>query len=126
MRGRSHAGPLGSPAPSRYDSGAIEAWIGGAFVPDRTPYQKKVIERYYDQRDVIMLNKLQELVTELYLADTDKKRDRLWARAETAMKNLKVAPAIMAHILETQRPEVLAANVTEWLGTVGKRGRQSP
>lgn len=86
-------------------------------------YQKKVIDRYYDNRDVIMLNKLQELVSELYLADTDKKRDRLWARAEAAMTNLKVAPAIMAHILKTRRPEVLAANVTEWLGAAGKGGR---
>jgi hypothetical protein len=39
------------------------------------------------------------------------------------MQNLKVAPAIMAHILKTRRPEVLAANVTEWLGSAGKGGR---
>jgi len=94
-------------------------------VAEHSRYQKKVIERYYDHRDVIMLNKLQELVSELYLADTDKKRERLWARAESAMKNLKVAPPIMQHILTQRKPEVLAANVTEWLGTVGKGGRPS-
>ena len=45
-----------------------------------TNYQRSIINRYYNQLDTIALTKLQELVTELYLADSDKKRDRLWQR----------------------------------------------
>lgn len=78
-------------------------------------HQHNIIRRYYDNREQIMLTKLQELVGELYLAETDKKRTQLWARVETAMKNLRVKPAIMAHVLETQQPEVLAANIQDWL-----------
>ena len=82
---------------------------------DYTPYQKKVIERYYDQRDQIALTKLSELVTELYLADTDKKRNRLWERVETAMGHLKIKETIVSHILTQRNPEILAAHIKDWM-----------
>ncbi len=84
-------------------------------MPDHTPYQKKVIERYYDQRDEIMLSKLGEIVTELYLAETDARLNQLWARAEKAVKTLKVPPSIAEHILTRRDPEVLARNLRDWL-----------
>ncbi len=81
-----------------------------------TPYQKKIIERYYHRRDAIMLEKLSELASDLYLADTDRKRDPLWSRVAAAMKNLKVPESIAGHILEKRSPEVLAANLKIWIG----------
>jgi hypothetical protein len=86
-------------------------------------HQKKIIERYYDQRDAIMLGKLQELVTDLYLADTDRKRDRLWERARAAMVNLKVKPGLMEHILTRRDPAILAQNVQDWLKAADGAGR---
>lgn len=83
---------------------------------DYTRHQKKIIERYYDNRDSIMIGKLSELVTELYLADSDAKRDRLWKRVETAMKNLKIKEATAAHILQKRSVEVLAKHVKDWSG----------
>ncbi len=80
-----------------------------------SPHQKKIIERYYDRRDEIMLGKLGEMVTEVILAETDKRRDQLWGRIEKAMKNLKVPPRLSAHILTTRDAEVLARNVRDWL-----------
>lgn len=77
-------------------------------------YQKSVINGYYANRDNIMLNKLSELVTELYLADTDNKRKNLWLRVEKAMNNLKISPAVKAHILEKQNVEILAKNLNDW------------
>jgi len=93
-------------------------------MPEYSNYQKKLIDRYYDHRDVIMLNKLQELVTDLFLADTAKKSDRLWARAEKAMLNLKIKDKVMADILEKRDPQVLAANVRDWLNTAGDQGKK--
>lgn len=87
---------------------------------DHTPHQKKIIARYYDHRDDITLNRLGEIVTELMLAETDRKRDRLWQRAETAMKTLKVKPALAEHILTQRDEELLARNLRAWLG--GKPG----
>lgn len=84
-------------------------------MPDLTPHQKKIVERYYDRRDEISLENLSRLVSELYLADSDKKRDRLWERVAAAMKNLKIKEALAAHILAKRSPEVLAANLKDWI-----------
>jgi len=62
-----------------------------------------------------MLGKLGELVTELYLADTQAKQNRLWQRAHKAMIKLKVPPAIIDHIMEKKDVEVLAKNLQDWL-----------
>jgi len=86
-------------------------------------YQKTVISGYYDNLDTIMLQKLGELVTDLYLADTKAKKDRLWDRAYKAMVKLKVKPAIIEHIMKKQDVEVLAKNLQDWQGNK-KRGKK--
>ena len=78
-------------------------------------YQSDVIGRYYDNLDTIMLQKLGELVTELYLAETDVQKKRLWNRARKAMEKLKVPPGIIEHIMKTQSVEILAKNLQDWL-----------
>jgi hypothetical protein len=78
-------------------------------------YQKSVITNYYNNRSDIALSKLSELVSELFLADTDAKRDRLWERAHKAMVNLKIPPAIIDHIMAKKDVKILAKNLNEWL-----------
>ena len=82
---------------------------------DYSQYQKDVISGYYHNLDTIMLGKLSELVTELYLADTQARQNRLWQRANKAMIKLKVPPAIIDHIMEKKDVEVLAKNLQDWL-----------
>jgi hypothetical protein len=82
---------------------------------DYSQYQKDVISGYYHNLDTIMLGKLSELVTELYLADTQAKQNRLWQRANKAMVKLKVPPAMIDHIMEKKDVEVLAKNLQDWL-----------
>jgi hypothetical protein len=77
--------------------------------------QKEIVSRYYEHLDTIMLQKLGELVTDLYLADTDAKQNRLWQRAQQAMTKLKVPPAIVNHIMEKRDIEILAKNLQDWL-----------
>ena len=83
-------------------------------------YQKSVISGYYNNLDTIMLGKLGELVTELYLADSQAKKDRLWQRVHKAMVKLKVPPAIINHIMEKQDVEILAKNLQDWQGGKNK------
>ena len=78
-------------------------------------YQRDVISRYYDNLDAITLARLQELVGELYLADSEAKRTRLWKRAQKAMVRLKIAPAIIEHIMNKKDITVLAKNIKDWL-----------
>ncbi len=78
-------------------------------------YQQGVIKRYYDNLPDQALTKIGELVTELYLAKTDKKRDQLWARVEKAMAKIPIPKKIAEHILTQRKPEILAANLEDWL-----------
>ena len=80
-------------------------------------YQQDVISRYYQNLDTIALGRLQELVTELYLADTIAKQDRLWERVHKAMLKLRIKPAIIEHIMNKRDVTILAKNVEDWLKT---------
>lgn len=81
----------------------------------RSEYQNKLISNYYENLDTIMLQKLSELVTELYLAETPAKKKLLWQRAHKAMLKLKIKPAIIDHIMTNKDVEILAKNLNDWL-----------
>jgi len=87
---------------------------------ERSAYQKNVIKNYYENLDTIMLTKLSELVTDLYLATTPAKRKQLWARAEKAMMKLKIPSRIIGHIMEKQDVRILAKNLEDWLAKANK------
>ena len=75
---------------------------------ERTPYQEKIIKRYYENKPEIMRQKLSELVTELYLAETPKKREQLWKRVELALANVKVPQSMIDALVKGNSPAVLA------------------
>lgn len=78
-----------------------------------TNYQKKVISRFYESRDQIDEQRLSELVTNLYLATTDKQRAKHWESAEGVMTRLGVPTARVQHVINSKDPVVLAAVVDE-------------
>ena len=54
-----------------------------------TAHQRKIINRYYDQIDTIVLTRLSEISTDMILAMGDpKKLDRLWGRAQQAIEKI--------------------------------------
>jgi len=79
-------------------------------------YQQDVIGRYYENLDTIMLQKLQELVTELYLAKDTPKEDKLWQRVQQAMVKLKIPKEIVTHIMVKRDVMILAKKIKKWLG----------
>jgi hypothetical protein len=84
-------------------------------------YQQDVIRNYYENREAIALQHLGELVTELYLAETDAKRARLWGRVEKEMASLKVPQAIASHIMQKKDVQILARNLQDWLARAPRR-----
>jgi hypothetical protein len=76
-------------------------------------YQDRIIRRYYQNKDAIMLQKLGDLVTDLYLAE-GKAKDRLWKRLAAALKNLKIPDAQIDHLVRSDNP-ALAANLLKKL-----------
>ncbi len=82
---------------------------------DYSPYQQKIIKRYYDNFDAIQVQRLAELVTELYLAE-GKKRDRLWKQVAESLTKLKFPESRVAHLLEKREPSLLAGVLKELEG----------
>lgn len=85
---------------------------------DRSPYQQKIIKRYYENFDAIKGQRLAEIVTELYLAE-GKKRDRLWKQAGEILEAFQLAPARVTHVLSKRDPAILAEIVKEILARTG-------
>jgi hypothetical protein len=77
-----------------------------------TRHQQGIIKRYYENFDKIQVQRLSELVTELYLAE-GKKRDKLWQSAVTAMQKLKLPQQRIDHVVGKKDPALLAAVVKE-------------
>lgn len=81
---------------------------------DFSKNQQKIIKRYYENIDQISLQRLSELVADLYLAD-GKKRDKLWLTAAGCMEKLGVPAARIDHLLKEKKPELVANLVKELL-----------
>ncbi len=79
---------------------------------DFSKYQQNIIRNYYKNRDAISLQKLQELVTELYLAE-GKAREKQWKRVTTAMEKLGLPPSRIEHLVEQDDPALVAKLVEE-------------
>ena len=72
-------------------------------------YQQKVIGSFYRNRDAIETQRLQELVTEVYLATTPAKQERLWERAADILaRTPEVKADYAARIVKERDIEALA------------------
>ena len=79
---------------------------------DYTPYQQKIIKRYYDNQDALQHQRLAELVSDLYLAE-GKKKQKLWAAAAAAMQKLGVPQSRIDHLVKQGNPALVAEVVKE-------------
>ncbi|MEX2113567.1 MAG: hypothetical protein WD845_10305 [Pirellulales bacterium] len=82
---------------------------------ERSKYQQKVIKNYYDNREAISLQRLSELVTELYLAE-GKAREKQWKYIRSALEKLKLPAARIEHLMKQDNPALLAKLVEELMG----------
>jgi hypothetical protein len=79
---------------------------------DFTPYQQKIIKRYYDNQGQIKQERLAELVSELFLAK-GKKLEQAWQQAAAAMQVLGVPQSRIDHLLQKRQPILMAELVQE-------------
>ncbi|MCA9229264.1 MAG: hypothetical protein KDA57_01320 [Planctomycetales bacterium] len=77
-------------------------------------YQQKIIKNYYDNRGAISLQRLGELVTDLYLAE-GKARETKWNQAVAALEKLGLKPDRIKHLREQDNPAMLAKVVEEMM-----------
>lgn len=79
---------------------------------DHSPYQQKIIKRYYKNFDAIKAQRLAEIATELYLAD-DKKRERLWKQVGDCLTSLEFPASRIDHLLKKRDPALLPGILKE-------------
>src|SRR5262245_58779778 len=102
MRLAGHGSPLGFPR------------LGHRMLSmaEYSSYQQKIIKNYYDNRETISLQRLSELVTDLYLAE-GKKRAQCWKQIEAALVKLKAPASRIEHLKKKDDPALLAKMVEE-------------
>ncbi|MEX0866042.1 MAG: hypothetical protein WD030_01705 [Pirellulales bacterium] len=79
---------------------------------DYSKHQQKVIKNYYDNRDAKALQRLSELVTELYLSE-GKQREQQWKYIVAALEKLDIKQQRIDHLREQDDPTLLAKLVEE-------------
>jgi hypothetical protein len=87
---------------------------GAPAVAERSKHQDKIIKNYYQNRDAIALQRLGELVSELYLA-AGKARQRKWKNVVSSLENLKIPPARIEHLVKQDNPALVAQLLEELL-----------
>ena len=60
---------------------------------DYSHHQQGLIRNFYRNREAIDAQRLQEIVTDIYLAGTGKKADRLWQRVKDILGRVPNADA---------------------------------
>jgi len=90
-----------------------------------TPYQQGIVKRFFAHRDSVLATRLSEAVSELFVCESDTKREKLWKSALDTMARAGVDAADIAQLQESRDLKVLAGVVSE-LQSKPKPGRPSP
>jgi hypothetical protein len=75
-------------------------------------HQQKIIKNYYENRDAISLQRLSELVTELYLSE-GKARERQWKYIVGVLGKIGLPADRIEHFHKQDDPKLLAKLVEE-------------
>ena len=75
---------------------------------DRTPYQQGLIKRYYEHRDTLALQRLGEIVSDLYVATSEAKIARAWAAAHKQLLAAGVHPHEAGNVVKDRDLGALA------------------
>jgi hypothetical protein len=79
---------------------------------DYSKHQQKIIKNYYDNKEGLSLQRLGELVTELYLSE-GKQRETHWKNVVKAMENLKVPKSRIDTLRASDNPALVAKLLEE-------------
>ena len=79
---------------------------------DFSPYQQKIIRRYYKNFDTLKYQRLSDLTSELYLAE-GKKSERLWKQVAETLNQLGFPDSRIAHLMQKRDPALLPGILKE-------------
>ena len=77
-------------------------------------YQQKIIKNYYEHQDTILLQRLGEQITELYLAEGKSRAER-WKDITKVLTKLKIPATRIENLVQKDNPALLAKLLEELL-----------
>ncbi len=84
-------------------------------------HQQGIVKRYYEHYDTAQAQKLGQIVSDLYLCDSEKKTTRMWAQADKALRALSQDTPRIEKLIAEKNLEALAKMVNEVAVEPGKR-----
>jgi len=78
---------------------------------ERTRYQEAIIRRSYRNLDTLRAQRLEQLVGDIFLATTEKRRASLWAKAGELLAATGMPSDELKQVLDARDLEALAAVV---------------
>ncbi len=78
-----------------------------------TKYQQKAIRNFYDNKDLRLVQKLGELVSNLYLETSEKKKETGWKKIEKMLTDLKIHPGEVEYLTKDKNLSVISKKLDE-------------
>jgi hypothetical protein len=78
-----------------------------------TRYQQKAIRNFYDNKDLRLVQKLGELVSNLYLETSEKKKETGWKKIKKMLTDLKVHPGEVEYLTKEKNLSVISKKLDE-------------
>ena len=76
-------------------------------------YQQKAIKNFYDNKDLRLVQKLGELVSNLYLETNDKKKETGWKKIKKMLTDLKVHPGEVEFLTKGKTLSLISKKLDE-------------
>ena len=76
-------------------------------------YQKKVIKNFYDNKDLRLVQKLGELVSNLYLETSEKKKETGWKMIKKMLTDLNVHPGEVEYLTKDKNLSTISKKLEE-------------
>jgi hypothetical protein len=78
-----------------------------------TKHQQKAIKNFYDNKDIRLVQKLGELVSNLYLETNDKKKETGWKKIKKMLTDLKVHPGEVEFLTKDKTLSLISKKLDE-------------
>ncbi len=78
-----------------------------------TQYQKKVIKNFYDNKDIRLVQKLGELVSNLYLETNEKKIETGWKKIKKMLTDLNVHTGEVEYLTKDKNLSMISKKLDE-------------
>lgn len=78
-----------------------------------TEYQKKVIRNFYENKDLRIIQKLGELVSDMYLETNEKKKESGWKKIKKMLDDLKIHPNEIEFLTKDKNLSVISKKLAE-------------